>query len=593
MSHTSCAPPPAPGQLTATLTTPKIVFLIIAAAAPLAAMVATVPLAFALGNGPGVPALFVFAGLTLMCFCVGYAAISRRVVNAGGFYTYISCGLGRPPAVAAGLIATLAYNTASTGLLGSFAYFTHLIAAQHGISLPWQLWAAAGLLAIAVLGYRQIDLSVRVLGVAMCCEVGILLILAAAVLLRHGHHALPATSFSTHTLSHPGIGVTMMFAFISFIGIESAALYGEESRHPERSVARATYIAISLIALFYGFISWIAVGAVGPGHIRAVAGQELGDLFFRLSDDYLTSTLTSLMQILLCLSLFAGWLALHNAANRYMFVLGRERILPSALGTVHPRHASPFRASLAQTLFSLLLATVFALAGLDPYLGLTTSMLGIGTLGIVLLQAVACLSVIGYFRRRPDRHWWRTTLAPALGFLGLAAATFLVVDNFATMTGTDNPVVGLLPWLILAVAAAGIAYALWLRQARPARYARLAGVHTRQENTTPARHEPARHTEPTELLEHTEHPEHAEHAGQAEHPEHAEHAGQAEHAGHAGQGGHAGQAGQGEPAERAAHAGRSEPAEHGEPAEHAGHGEPAGAAGQAGRTVPGRATARR
>jgi amino acid transporter len=476
MVSSSSTVPPRPGRLSLSLTTPKIVFLIIAAAAPLAAMVGTVPLAFALGNGPGVPAVFVFAGLTLMCFCVGYAAISRKVVNTGGFYTYVASGLGRPPAVAGGLVAVLAYNTVSVGLLGSFSYFTHLVAAAHGLHLPWELWAAAGLTAVGVLGYRRIDLSVRVLGVAMCCEVAILLLLAAAVLLRHGRAALPGTSFTPDTLWAPGIGVSVMFAFISFIGMESAALYGEEAHRPERSVSRATYVAIPLIAVFYGFVSWIAVGAVGPRDIRQVAGSQLGDLFFRLSDDYLTASLTTAMQVLLCVSLFAGWLALHNAANRYLFVLGRERVLPGVLGQVHPRHGSPHRASLTQTVFSLLTAAVCALAGLDPYVGLATSMLGIGTLGIVVLQAAACLAVIGYFRRHPERHWWRTTLAPALGFLGLTAATWLVVTEFATMTGSRDPVVGSLPWLVALAAAAGAGYALWLRAARPDRYARLATV---------------------------------------------------------------------------------------------------------------------
>ncbi|WP_406408498.1 APC family permease [Streptomyces halstedii] len=483
MSTTPSASTPRPeeGGLSRSLTTPKIVFLIVAAAAPLSAMVGTVPLAFALGNGPGVPAMFVFAGLTLMCFCVGYAAISRTVVNAGGFYTYISCGLGRPPAVGGGLVAVIAYNAASVGLLGAFAYFARLVAASHGLDVRWEIWAALGLLVVGALGYRQIDLSVRVLGVAMLCEVGILLLLAAAVLIRHGHAALPTVSFSPHTLTGAGVGVTMMYAFISFIGIESAALYGEEAHDPERSVPRATYVSVSLIALFYGFVSWIAVGAVGPGHIQDVAGSQLGDLFFRLSDDYLTATLTTVMQVLLCLSLFASWLALHNAANRYLFVLGREGVLPGALGTVHARHASPHRASLTQTAFSVLTATAFALAGLDPYLGITTSMLGLGTLGIVFLQAVACVSVIGYFWRRPDRHWWRTALAPALGFAGLAAGTSLVVTHFDTMTGTDNPVVGALPWLIVAAAVLGPLYALWIRSAHPERYARLAGADDRPE----------------------------------------------------------------------------------------------------------------
>lgn len=478
----SASPSASPeGELSRSLTTSKIVFLIIAAAAPLAAMVCTVPLAFALGNGPGVPAMFVFAGLTLMCFCVGYAAISRRVVNAGGFYTYISSGLGRPPAVAGGLIAVVAYNTASVGLLGAFSYFAQLVAASHGLDLPWEVWAAVGLAAVAVLGYRQIDVSARVLAIAMCGEVGILLLLAVAILLRDGGSVLPAGSFTPHAVSGTGTGVSMMFAFISFIGIESAALYGEEARDPERSVPRATYIAVSLIALFYGFVSWVAVGAVGADRVQQVAAQDLGDLFFNLSDDYLSASLTTVMQLLLCLSLFAGLLALHNAANRYMFVLGRERVLPRALGAVHRRHAAPHRASVVQSVFNLVVAGAFAIGGLDPYLGLTTSMLGLGTLGIVVLQAFACLSVIGYFRRRRGGHWWRTGLAPVLGFLGLSVATVLVVANFDTMTGTTNPVVAALPWLLPVCAVVGLGHALRIRAAHPERYALLAGVTGRQE----------------------------------------------------------------------------------------------------------------
>ncbi|MET9595086.1 APC family permease [Streptomyces sp. NPDC006516] len=473
------SPPSEDGGLSRTLTTPKIIFLIIAAAAPLAAMVGTVPLAFALGNGAGVPAMFVFSGLTLMCFCSGYAAISRRVVNAGGFYTYISCGLGRPAAVGGGLIAVVAYNAASVGLLGAFAYFAQLVGASHGLDLPWELWAAAGLAAVAVLGYRQIDVSARVLAVVLICEVGILLALGAAILIDHGGAALPSTSFSAHTVTGAGIGVSMMFAFISFIGIESAALYGEEAHNPERTVSRATYVAVSLIALFYGVISWLAVGAVGATRVKEVATRELGDLFLNLSDDYLTATLTSLMQLLLCLSLFASWLALHNAANRYMFVLGREKVMPAGLSAVHRRFHSPHRAGLAQTGFSAVVAAAFALAGLDPYMGITTSMLGLGTLGIVVLQALACLSVIGYFRHRGDGHWWNTRLAPVLGFAGLALATVLVVANFDTMTGTTNPVVAALPWVVLGSGVTGVGYALWIRSARPERYARLAGVETR------------------------------------------------------------------------------------------------------------------
>jgi hypothetical protein len=60
-----------PAHLRGTLTTPKIVLLVVAAAAPLACVVGTVPLAFALGDGAGLPAVFVFAGVVLLCFSAG------------------------------------------------------------------------------------------------------------------------------------------------------------------------------------------------------------------------------------------------------------------------------------------------------------------------------------------------------------------------------------------------------------------------------------------------------------------------------------------------------------------------------------------
>ena len=62
---------PQAGSLRGGLTTPKIVFLVVAAAAPMAAMVGIVPLAFLLGAGPATPAAFVVSGVILLCFSVG------------------------------------------------------------------------------------------------------------------------------------------------------------------------------------------------------------------------------------------------------------------------------------------------------------------------------------------------------------------------------------------------------------------------------------------------------------------------------------------------------------------------------------------
>jgi len=56
-------------------------------------MLGIIPVDIRLGNGAGVPGAFVIAGLILLIFSVGYAAMSRHVVNAGAFYAYLAQGL--------------------------------------------------------------------------------------------------------------------------------------------------------------------------------------------------------------------------------------------------------------------------------------------------------------------------------------------------------------------------------------------------------------------------------------------------------------------------------------------------------------------
>ncbi|WP_344519789.1 APC family permease, partial [Streptomyces rectiviolaceus] len=326
-----------------------------------------------------------------------------------------------------------------------------------------------------MLGFREAELSARLLSICMVCEIAILVALDIAILVREGGSALPSASFAPNEVLAPGLGVSVMFGFASFLGFESAALYSEEAKAPRRSVPRATIIAVLTVASFYALTSWVAVGALGPDRVRAQAEGHLGDLFFLLSDSYLGHPATVTMQVLLCTSLFAAWLALHNAANRYMYALSRDGLLPGGLHTTHAGHGSVHRASVVQSVFSAVVVTLFAVAGLDPYVNMSTSMLGLGTLGIILLQAVASVAVIGYFRHQREGRW-QTVVAPALGALGLITAAILVVSNFDVLTGTTDPVVTALPWLLLVVGGIGVGLATWLRSARPDRYARLGGA---------------------------------------------------------------------------------------------------------------------
>jgi amino acid transporter len=463
------------------LSTRHVVFVVIAAAAPMAAMVGNVPVAFLYGNGPGLPVAFALAGAALLCFCVGYAAMSRRVVNTGAFYTYVARGIGKPPAVGAAYLAVLSYTALTIGLAGAFGYFIQL-ASDNAIS--WEIPSAVAITIVGVLGYRSADLSAKVLGVLMLLEFAVLIVFDTAVGIHKGADALPLASLEPHNIFSGSIGIALMFAFTSFVGFESGALYGEETSNPEKSIPKATYIAVASVGIFYFLTTWFAVGSFGVNntHEAAVAAKaastpgndKLGNLIIDQGTKYVGSAFGSVMGLLLLTSLLASMLAVHNASSRYLFALGRERVLPVSLGRYHGKFLSPHVGSLTVTAITTIVVAAFAIGGLDPYLNLATSMIGLSTLGVVLLQVLAGVSIVAFFRRRGERSYWRTLIFPAIGSLALAVAFVLAVLNFKTLVNSDNAAVTSVPWLLPIVLVAGLITAWVLKRRHPGVYTKIA-----------------------------------------------------------------------------------------------------------------------
>jgi len=231
---------------------------------------------------------------------------------------------------------------------------------------------------------------------------------------------------------------------------------------------------VGVIAVFYTLTSWALISGSGTGGARAAAASDTGDYVLNLTTRYAGVAAHDVLGVLVVSSMFAAMLALHNAAARYLFALGRDRLLPAALGALHPRWGSPARAGLVQILAAAAVVVVFAAAGADPLLQLATMMAGLGTLGVVLLQGFTSVAVIRFFWRRADRRWWATVLAPAVGAVGLLGACWLAVTHYGILTQSRSTAINSLPWLLPAAAAAGLGYARWLCRRRPQIYAAMA-----------------------------------------------------------------------------------------------------------------------
>jgi amino acid transporter len=448
---------------------------VLAAAAPLAALVLTIPLSIGFGNGAGTPGAYAFAGIVLALFAVGYATMSRHVVSAGGFYAYVTRGLGRPAGLAAAFVATLAYNAVSVCLPSVFGFFAaSIMADQLGIDFSWQVWAGIAFVICAGLSSREITLSARVLGVALVLEVITILIFDVVTLFKQGTSAYTLSSFAPNTVLGGAAGVSIMYAFSVFIGFEATAIYGEEARDPRRTVARATYIAIAIISVFYVISSWSLLAAYGVGAAPGAAAKDPGSFLLGAQQTIVGSAQHTIVSFLLLTSLFAAYLAFHQAAARYMFALGREGLLPKALGRTSPKTGAPYVAIRVNLALQLVLTAVFIATDQDPYLAVGAGLIGLGTICLIALQGVASFSVAAFFWRRPDRQLWTTIVAPLLGGAGLVLALVLSLRNFSLLTGTSAGWFGALPWIMLGAAVLGAAYAFYLRSAKPGLYARMA-----------------------------------------------------------------------------------------------------------------------
>lgn len=452
-----------------------IVFFVVAAAAPLAVMAGAAPLAFNLG-GIGAPGAYVFSGVVYLLCAAGLTAFSQHVRSAGAFYAFIGKGLGRPAGAGSAIVALVSYALICFGFFGFLGFYAESsIKDLTGVDIHWSVFALTGAAVVGVLGYRQITVGARLLGVLMGLEVLILVVLAVAVLATEGAKNVSAEPFAPANVFNPTSGGMFVLALGAFLGFESTAIYSEEAKRPARTVPRATYLAVAFLALFYGFITWVATAALGVDGLEKYArSADFQNLYFMLADSYLGPWAKVTMDVLMLTSIFAATLAFHNATSRYMFALGRDGMLPRSFARIHPRFASPYLASFMVSGGSVLLILVTLVLGGDPYLQLLLWTNGVGIVGIVFLQALCMLAVIRFFwRDRRGHSPFRVFVAPALGGLGLAVGLWLMLTNFDLLTAMSGWINLALVGPLFALGAVGVWWALRLRRREPEAYRRL------------------------------------------------------------------------------------------------------------------------
>lgn len=453
----------------------ELIFTVLAYNGPVVLFLGFIPVAILLGNGVGTPVAFIVCGAVIALVAYGIIVMSARLDRPGGFYALITAGLGRVAGLSAGFTALTCYFIVLLAVyaLGGIALNTVVRTLFHGPDITWWVWALVMLVAAAVLGYFNISFSAKVLTAFLACELLLMVVYNVAVWVRGGAHGIGLDSFAPSQITSGSVAIALVFGIGLFGGFEATVIFRDELKNPQRTIPVATYAVVALMTILYGVTTWSFINAYGAKVVVDILNTNLSDAAAASIKDYVGDVAFDAATIMLFTSSFALVLSAHNITARYLFNLGSDGILPRSLGSAHPKHVSPHRASIVLSLISFAVLAASAIANVSSA-DLYARFAGLYGYAYLILLTLVALAAGVYLIK--DRACGRA-IAPAacswLGFIVMCITLMLASAHFEVLTfatGTTNIVLLVIIWGITAF---GAALALVLRRRKPDVYARI------------------------------------------------------------------------------------------------------------------------
>ena len=280
----------------------------------------------------------VAAGLTGLC----YAELAGRFPEASGGVAYVRRGFGsdRLAQLVGAMIAASVAIAAASIALGAVHYLVILIPVAPALLIVAMV---GGFTLIATLGVRESVGLAAVMGVLEI--VGLIAATVSGLLIAPDFHL--GGIWPGDLAAWRGVVAGAFIAFFAFIGFETLANLAEEVTDPERTLPRGIITAIALSVLIYVAVSIATVLADRQG------ATPLLDLFEGPS--------AAVFAAIGGIAVANGVLVQIVMLGRLFYGMARNGQLPEALGVVHPRTATPMRATL------LAGAIILAVALLVPF----------------------------------------------------------------------------------------------------------------------------------------------------------------------------------------------------------------------------------
>lgn len=421
----------------------------VSAVAPSAVMV-TLPALVIPAAGRVTIGVFVAAALlmTLVGYCV--AEFAARMVAVSGLYSYIAKGLGPRPGFAGGWSLVIGYACAAmASVLGAGSYSAALLGRLGAPSTT----VSVALCAVVVGGFalalmiRGVQVSSRITLVVEAFAIVVASTVLVVAFVQSWH-----TQYQPRVLDDPpwtssSVAFALLIAITSYVGFESASTVAREARNPLTAVPRAVKWTPLVLGALYAGAAYLQLA--GPVH----QSDSLTIVLALPPEAGMSSEVASALSALVEFGILASWLACVmgsvTALSRILFAMGREGVLPAALGRAHSRFQTPYVA--------LLVAVPVVVAVPIGYLSISGSphdvlmgLLAVSAHGYVIAYVLVCIATPAFLRRIGE-----LTVAP-LVFGPLAATVMTVLVVWAALSHTFYAGAATASYFALMVAGAAV-----------------------------------------------------------------------------------------------------------------------------------------
>jgi APA family basic amino acid/polyamine antiporter len=306
---------------------------------------------------------------------------------------------------------------------------------------------------IAFRGISGSTLTAIVINVIQLTALVIFSVLAIVFRITHPGIQYAHSSFISVLTPHSMTNLIYQstIAILLLVGFESVTALGAESINPKRDIRLGILLSLAIQGLLAYLFEYAAanfmignelIGKASDGSTVtgydavAASSAPLGDMVKVIGDRMLGHTGTALEVILaatVILALIGTTLACLNTAVRVSYTMGRDRELPSILGVLHGKYATPHWGIWILVAISAVLGAFGAL-NVDNLTKITLA----SNTGTFLVYGLTNLVALVAFLGRPSASMFKHVIVPVLGFLANLIMLIFVVKLSISAGGSTQ-----------------------------------------------------------------------------------------------------------------------------------------------------------